>query len=261
MIERLGAYREIAPPEDLRSIVDVVWVYARPSSAHRVLPEGGISLCFEARRDSRGVVSDGQLTLIGPIRTPRVTAPDPELHLEAVRLKPEWCHAVLGADPGEHVDAVDPLRSPRLLDRLAKTRTSEEALQLLLDEIRARRRASASLAHQALEMIRNSALRLHEVARQLRVSERQLRRVVLQSTSWTPKYLQRVLRMNHAVAVADRFARPQWAQLAADCGYYDQPHLIAEFRALTGRSPLEIHAERRSEISNPSGFGDPMLSG
>jgi AraC-like DNA-binding protein len=244
---RLGGYREYAPPADLRHIVDVVWTYARPAQRHRVLPEGGISLCFRSRRDANGSVHEPQVALIGPIRAPRFTEPDPDLHLEAVRLKPEWCRALLRADPAEHINAVDALTAPRLLDRLARTTTSREALTILLDEIRARQAASPPPAHAALEIIRTASVPVHGVARQLRVSERQLRRVVIDATSWTPKYLQRVLRMNRAVAAADREREPNWTRLAAECGYYDQPHLIAEVRALTGRSPVELHAERRAE--------------
>jgi AraC-like DNA-binding protein len=245
---RLGAYREYAPPADLRHIVDVVWVYSRPSRAHRVLPEGGVSLCFQSRRNGGGVVSDPQVTLIGPIRAPRFTDPDPDLHLEAVRLKPEWCRDLLRADPAEHLNAVDSLPSARLLDRLARTTTSREALLILLDEIRSRRAPSPSLAHAGLEIIREApGAPVHDVARRLRVSERQLRRVIIDSTSWSPKRLQRVLRMNRAVAMADRDPAPNWPRVAAECGYYDQPHLIAELQALTGRSPVQLHAERWAE--------------
>jgi len=243
----LGGYREYAPPPDLERAVDVVWVYSRPARRHRVLPEGGVSLCFQCRRSESGAVSDPKVTIIGPIRTPRFTEPDPELHLEAVRLKPEWCRGLLRADPADHVDAVDPLPLSRLRDRLARTTTSREALAILLGEIRERHATSLSLAHTAMEAIRSGAIRVHEIARMLRVSERQLRRVIIETTSWTPKHLQRVLRMNRAIAAADRDAAPGWSGLAAEHGYYDQPHLIAEVRALTGVSPVELHAERRAE--------------
>jgi AraC-like DNA-binding protein len=32
-------------------------------------------------------------------------------------------------------------------------------------------------------------------------------------------------------------ARPDWARIAVDAGYYDQSHLINEFRAFSGRTP------------------------
>jgi AraC-like DNA-binding protein len=31
---------------------------------------------------------------------------------------------------------------------------------------------------------------------------------------------------------------PDWAWLALDGGYADQPHLVREFRALTGHTPV-----------------------
>jgi AraC-like DNA-binding protein len=31
--------------------------------------------------------------------------------------------------------------------------------------------------------------------------------------------------------------RVEWAALAADCGFHDQPHLAHEFRAFSGMTP------------------------
>jgi len=38
---------------------------------------------------------------------------------------------------------------------------------------------------------------------------------------------------------AARVATPNWAALAAELGYYDQSHLIAEFRSLAGVTPAQ----------------------
>jgi AraC-like DNA-binding protein len=62
-----------------------------------------------------------------------------------------------------------------------------------------------------------------------------------------PKMLARVARVQRVVArLATRPALPRvsWSALALECGYYDQAHLAADFRALVGRSPSEYTRER-----------------
>lgn len=53
----------------------------------------------------------------------------------------------------------------------------------------------------------------------------------------TPKAVARVLRFDRARALAEREERPDWARIALECGFYDQSHLVNEFRAVTGRTP------------------------
>ena len=52
-----------------------------------------------------------------------------------------------------------------------------------------------------------------------------------------PKTVARLLRFERARSLAERSRRPDWARLALDCGYYDQSHLINDFRSFTGRTP------------------------
>ena len=40
------------------------------------------------------------------------------------------------------------------------------------------------------------------------------------------------------------------ADLAADCGYYDQPHLAREFRALAGCTPASWLAEEFRNVQS-----------
>jgi len=49
-----------------------------------------------------------------------------------------------------------------------------------------------------------------------------------------PKAIARLFRFERARALAGTMS---WAELAFACGFSDQPHLIAEFRAITGRTP------------------------
>src|ERR1700686_930693 len=132
-LARLGGYRELAPPDDLRGVVAGLWSYARPEGAppipgngHRLPPESGVSISCWTWRDGAGRVVDARLILIGPVVTPRFFAPEQGLHIDAVRLHPEWARDVLGVDPREAADAVVPFEelSSRKLPRLLRGLTA-----------------------------------------------------------------------------------------------------------------------------------------
>ncbi|QND64113.1 helix-turn-helix transcriptional regulator [Mesorhizobium loti] len=56
-----------------------------------------------------------------------------------------------------------------------------------------------------------------------------------------PKTLSRIVRFNRALGLA-RQPAADWADIAADCGYADQAHLVREFRDLAGETPTGISA-------------------
>lgn len=72
----------------------------------------------------------------------------------------------------------------------------------------------------------------------------------------TPKTFARIARFEAAfVRVGERRERfLGWADFAADLGYYDQAHLIKEFRELAGATPAEVLSRRA-----PDGLG--LLAG
>ena len=60
----------------------------------------------------------------------------------------------------------------------------------------------------------------------------------------TPKRFCRILRFQHAVTQAHRTAGIDWADVALACGYFDQPHLIHDFRAFAGMTPSAYETSR-----------------
>jgi AraC-like DNA-binding protein len=55
-----------------------------------------------------------------------------------------------------------------------------------------------------------------------------------------PKRMARILRFQQSIERIGARAHPRWVELAADCGYFDQSHMIREFRELAGCSPEEF---------------------
>jgi AraC-like DNA-binding protein len=51
-----------------------------------------------------------------------------------------------------------------------------------------------------------------------------------------PKLFARIPRFEHALELADG-GGIGWAEIAQRCGYYDQGHMIGDFRQFTGHSP------------------------
>ncbi len=59
------------------------------------------------------------------------------------------------------------------------------------------------------------------------------------SVGLAPKTLARIHRFHGAVATIGDLRPVDWSELAADCGYYDQSHLIHDFRQFAGLTPTE----------------------
>jgi len=68
-------------------------------------------------------------------------------------------------------------------------------------------------------------------------SRRHLATVSRRELGLAPKTLVRILRFERARAQTSRAAVQGWAAVAADCGYYDQAHLIRDFRQFAGHTP------------------------
>lgn len=56
-----------------------------------------------------------------------------------------------------------------------------------------------------------------------------------------PKLVGRILRFEHAQELADDCGIG-WAEIAQQCGYYDQAHMIRDFQQFTGNSPTTYQA-------------------
>ncbi|HKO51732.1 MAG TPA: helix-turn-helix domain-containing protein [Polyangiaceae bacterium] len=90
---------------------------------------------------------------------------------------------------------------------------------------------------------------VNTVAAELGVSARHLRRVFDESFGVSPKAFAQLARFRRALHAAREDMRPGWATIAATAGYYDQAHLIAEFRAIAGVTPQTLLGELRAAKS------------
>ncbi|MBN6150767.1 AraC family transcriptional regulator [Xanthomonas sp. AmX2] len=162
--------------------------------------------------------------------------------------------AVLGvpaADIAGRIVALEDLwgrpAAQRLLDRLAgahDTATAAAVLEHALAERIAMAEAPgahALLAFDAATRLANASVAA--VARDLGMSERHLRRMFRQAVGVSPKAFAKLTRFRRALSAAREEGGTDWAGIAVASGYYDQAHLIAEFRAIAGATPRALLAE------------------
>jgi AraC-like DNA-binding protein len=107
--------------------------------------------------------------------------------------------------------------------------------------------ARPSLALKAAAKLTDAAVNV--VADELGVSERHLRRVFREAVGVSPKAFAKLARFHRALSVARADAQANWASIATAVGYYDQAHLIADFRLIAGATPQTLLGELRARPS------------
>jgi AraC-like DNA-binding protein len=213
---------------------------------HRTVPNGCAEIAY--RRDT------GSLMIAGPRSGPAVAGLEPGTTVVGLRLRPGA--ACVFAPAHELVDVEVELEaiwgpSARLLEeRLAEAPSSETATTLLETELLARRAKARELDGLVAEAVRRlqpgRPVHLGAATGGLFISPRQLRRRFASAVGFGPKRLQRILRFQGFLALANAGGDVPLARFAAEAGYADQAHLTRECGRLSGLSPSAFLAETAS---------------
>ncbi len=232
-MEITPGYREFAPPAPLAPLVQCVWTRASGGGdGVWIMPDGASDVIW---RQGRGTIIAGPDTVARPYET------TPGELLIGVRFR-------AGAGGGAIGVPLDELR-----DQQVYAREIDRAFDLDGDlppaTVMARLlRAAAGRRPDPIVMAaapRVADRDLAGVARQLAISERQLRRRFHAAVGYGPGTLARVQRFRRFVTLLDR-GGDDLAGMALDAGYADQAHLSRESRRLAGLSPLGVLQVRRA---------------
>jgi AraC-like DNA-binding protein len=144
----------------------------------------------------------------------------------------------------------------RFFDRLAGA-TDMLAAAAIVESAIAERVAAADTRSQRAQLSLNTASMLtkltsanvNSVAGELGVSDRHMRRVFRETLGMSPKTFAKLMRFERALRAAHENNHASWANIAAASGYYDQAHLIAECRGMTGVTPQVLLDELRKQAT------------
>jgi AraC-like DNA-binding protein len=242
-MDRAQAYDERLPLAALAARVRTVWIQRTgPTPAlQRNLPTGGVELQCPIGATPR---------LVGPLTRPEVEILPPDLTIVGARFWPGAASPLLGVPADELVDEVVPFddvwsQASNLTARLAEAPGPDAALRLLQADL-VRRQTSTPppdplVAEAVWRLMPWRPTGIGRLTADLAISESQLRRRFLAEVGIGPKALQRTLRFQGYLALAQAATHGgRVADLAAEVGYADHAHLARECLRLTGQTPREL---------------------
>lgn len=257
------SYVEQAPAAALSDLVRVVWIQQIGTEPYlqRNLPTGGVELHCPLGSPPRPEAQANQTPrLVGPLTGPSVEVLAPGTTVIGARFHPGAAAALLGLPACELVDLTVPLddvvgpAAVALGERLYLAGAPAVALSVLQDFLVDHRAGAAEPDPVVSEAVRRlmpwRAGEVGALCSGLALSPSQLRRRCVAAVGVGPKALQRTLRFQGFLALAQLSgvrARPEnggLARLAAEAGYADQAHLSRECVRLTGLPPRSFLGDR-----------------
>jgi methylphosphotriester-DNA--protein-cysteine methyltransferase len=228
----VASYREYASPAGLSDVVACLWendvVRDRPQL---VIPDGGVDLVW---------LGDEGLKVVGADTGPHTVAPVGST-VTGIRLRPGAAGSVLGIPASEVRDQRVDLSllwgdDATLTSELMAGASPARRLGLLTRDVLRRRATPDPLVVAAARALSRPSARVGEVAADLGVSDRQLRRRTLAAIGYGPKTLARVARLRRLIALDGE----ELAVRAVLAGYASQAHMTEEVRRLTGSTPVRF---------------------
>ncbi len=262
--------RQLVGP--MAEFVESVWVCSNapgPWRLERVLPSGRAQMVVNLKEDeTRSYLGERVERLPGTVvsgigtRFEVIDSAEQE-EVAGVVFRPGGTLGFFGVpapllgDVSVPVEALWGVRAvDRLRDRLLAAEGGAARLTVLEEELRgvwAGRALHPAVGFALREFGADPGMaRIGEVAEAAGLSQRRFGERFRDEVGVSPKRYCRLLRFQQAVAQAHGAARPDWSQVALECGYFDQAHFIHDFQAFSGITP-GAYKERRTAFANHVG--------
>ena len=254
--------RPVLPP--LAPHVEHLWIVRGHLPApwrNMILPDGAMELIINlgdpqtlcALDDPKRRTLFRQSWISGERTAPIVIDEFGDVHLAGIRLRAGGAWPFLGMPLREFSGQVVELENVlgpeigELRDRLAEAPNDDARFDLMEDWLRVRRRTPPTRAvSYALNLIQRGETAVHigRIAEHIGISHKHLLREFDRCVGLTPKTFARLCAFQRVIRSVGQEPRVEWADTAAKCGYYDQAHLIREFRSFSGLTPASYLSRR-----------------
>jgi AraC-like DNA-binding protein len=252
-------YSEIPPSPVLRRYVQCYWTLEAASEASApaepVMPDGRIELIFNLADPFRRFHADGYVEtqplsiVAGQMRSCAMIGPSGAIDLFGVRFRHAGAAPFFSFPLNELTDRIIDLktvlgaRGRQTEERLNEARTLEHRVEIIesaLLRLLSQNTGIDVVVENASRMIvENMGLAaIDRVTGALGVKERTLERRFQQKFGLSPKRFSRIIRFQNFLNAARTEHSCSILDTALSFGYYDQAHLIREFREFSWKTPL-----------------------
>ncbi len=248
------------PSARLAPHVEMLWAYHGPGPAHRrerVLPDGSVELVINLDDVARRRFDRRMPERFQCVRHAWVSGPQPEFmlidvlpeaNLIGAHFRPGGLAAFVRIPVEElsgqlvEADAVWNRDADDLRDMLLETPRVKARFRVLERFLMRRLRddtGDRSLIHAALPCLETAdeGPAIETIAAHLGVSHKHFIHRFRSEIGLTPKRFGRIRRFQRTLQSLQAGRAPDWTDLACAGGYYDQAHLIHEFRSFGGLTP------------------------
>lgn len=267
-------FRIHTPAPPLSQFIDTIWLsegYAPRHSRERVFPDGSMQFIINLREDAtrlydrdnpsqqhslRGSIVSGAHSEFVVIDTAQ------EASVLGVHFRPGGAFPFIGLPANElhnqqvSLDTLWGVAANDLRDQLLEVNTPEARFRIVEKALLLQARALPLKLHPALDYALKAFRKIphmHTIegmADCVGLSRRQFIRIFDERVGLTPKLYCRVRRFHGALRLMARGERPEWAELAMDCGYFDQPHFNHDFKRFSGTSPVDYLGQRTEHLNH-----------
>ena len=260
-----GTMRELGVPAALRGLVAHLIAYDErlPAGAmvsERVVPDGALRLIFDFRF--------GRAEVVGPSARAIVLSMAGHHSGLSVTLQPGAALALFGIPAHELAgkavawDELVAAGHRGLYGRVRESGGDKErarilcaALQGMSGDVGDEERRKATRAAALLRPDGGHARSVRAVAAAIGVGERRLQQIFRSQLGLSPAAWRRLLRVHECLRLLRLQGPGRWTELALETGFYDQSHLVNEFRALCGLTPGQFLRRSVSDFSKTPSHG------
>ena len=213
----------------------------------------------DACEDVIWVPGTNSLSAVGAMTRAQVFAHAPRQTIGGVRFRPSMARGYLGVPANELTDRMAGLeelwgaRGAGLRRRVSGAENAEELVRLLGAELKPPDAITPLQRLTLFVLDSGGRASVDDMARLAGVSQRHLRRLFLEQTGLTPKMFCRVVRFRNLLNGWQKRGPLNWAERALEAGYYDQSHMVNDFRELGGLTPGEYAMSVFSNTGSPGG--------